>query len=167
MPGICQSVITTSGGSAWKRRHASSPSSATVQRWPSCSTAALTTWRVVGSSSAIRTCIQDVYRTSGSKHAAIGRFSGGLMTEAVPHRLLRGLSAPAAAAFVLAILLISGMFGALVLAVHDFAHESTASQDAGRLLGTSGEAERDIVDVETGLRGYLLTGEPGFLEPYD
>src|SRR4051812_490968 len=167
MPGICQSVMTTSGVSAWKRRHASSPSSAIVQRWPSCSTAALTTRRVVGSSSAMRTCIRHVYRTTRSMRAAIGRSLGRVMTDSVPHRLLRGLSAPAAAAFAVVILLISGTFGALLVSVRGFDEGADSARRADRVLNHSSSAERDVVDVETGLRGYLLTGETRFLEPFE
>src|SRR3954451_8707789 len=99
--------------------------------------------------------------------AAIGRFSGGVMTESVPHRLLRGLSAPAAAAFTLVILLISGTFGALLVSVRDFHDGAEGARRADRVLNQSSAAERDLVDVETGLRGYLLTGETRFLEPFD
>jgi two-component system sensor histidine kinase/response regulator len=89
------------------------------------------------------------------------------MTESVPHRLLRGLSAPAAAAFALVILLISGTFGMLLVSVRGFHEGAEGTRTADRVLNQSSAAERDIVDVETGLRGYLLTGETRFLEPFE
>src|SRR5690349_14154146 len=89
------------------------------------------------------------------------------MMESVPQRLLRSLSAPAAAAFVLVILLISGTFGALLVSVRGFHEGAEGARQADHILNLSSAAERDLVDIETGLRGYLLTGEERFLEPFD
>ena len=89
------------------------------------------------------------------------------MPGSAPHRLFRGLSAPTAVAFALVIVLITGTFGVLVLNVRA---EHADAQDvlrAERILSASNTAERDLVDVETGLRGYLLTREPRYLEPYE
>jgi two-component system, sensor histidine kinase and response regulator len=97
----------------------------------------------------------------------IGRFSGRVMTEPVPHRLRRGLSAPAAMAFALVILLISGTFATLLVSVRGFHDGAAGARRAERVLNHSSAAERDLVDVETGLRGYLLTGETRFLEPFE
>ncbi len=98
---------------------------------------------------------------------AIGRFPRRVMTESVPHRLLRGLSAPAAAAFALVILLITGTFGALLVSVRGFHDGAAGAHRAERILSQSAAAERQIVDVETGLRGYLLTGDAEYLDPYE
>ena len=35
------------------------------------------------------------------------------------------------------------------------------------MLQTANELQRTVIDVETGLRGYLLTGEDRFLQPFD
>ena len=89
------------------------------------------------------------------------------MADSVPQRLFRGLSAPTALAFALVIVLITGTFGALVLNIRG---QHAVAQDAlraERILSASNAAERDLVDVETGLRGYLLTGDPRYLEPYE
>src|SRR5262245_28601446 len=107
-----------------------------------------------------------VYRTTGSNHAAIGRSSGVRMADSAPHRLLRGLSAPTALAFALVILLITGTFGVLVLNIRGQHSETQDALRAERILSASNAAERDLVDVETGLRGYLLTKESRYLEPY-
>ena len=88
------------------------------------------------------------------------------MADSVPHRLLRGLSAPTAVAFSLVIVLITGTFGALVLNIRGQHAEAQNALRAERILSASNAAERDLVDVETGLRGYLLTQEPRYLEPY-
>src|SRR4051794_2890918 len=137
--------------------------------------AAHTVRRVPGSSSAIRMCISGevsslttaVYRTGESNHAAIGRSPGVRMADSVPQRLLRGLSAPTAVAFALVIVLITGTFGALVLNIRGQHAVAQDALGAERILSASNAAERDLVDVETGLRGYLLTGEPRYLEPYE
>jgi two-component system sensor histidine kinase/response regulator len=89
------------------------------------------------------------------------------MAESVPHRLFRGLSAPTAAAFALVIVLITGTFGVLVLNIRKQHADAQDALHAERILSASNAAERDLVDVETGLRGYLLTGESRYLEPYE
>jgi two-component system, sensor histidine kinase and response regulator len=89
------------------------------------------------------------------------------MAEPASHRLLRGLSAPTAAAFALVIVLITGTFGVLVLNIRGQHEEAQNAFRSERVLSASNAAERDLVDVETGLRGYLLTGEPRYLEPYE
>ena len=54
----------------------------------------------------------------------------------------------------------------LLVSVRDFDRVNRSAGRAERILGLSAAAERHVVDVETGLRGYLLTGDAGFLEPY-
>jgi len=88
------------------------------------------------------------------------------MADSVPHRLSRGLSAPTALAFALVILLITGTFGVLVLNIRGQHAETQDALRAERILSASNAAERDLVDVETGLRGYLLTHDSRYLEPY-
>ena len=73
IPGISQSVITTSGAVSANRRHASAPSSATVHSWPSRSTAAATIRRVPGSSSAMRMCMRVGGGGQGRTAPVIGR----------------------------------------------------------------------------------------------
>src|SRR4051794_9132311 len=102
-----------------------------------------------------------------SIHAGIGRSPRRRMPENASYRLFRGLSAPTAAAFALVIVLITGTFGVLVLNIHALHADAQDALRAERILSRSNAAERDLVDVETGLRGYLLTGEPRFLEPYE
>src|SRR5215208_1460826 len=89
------------------------------------------------------------------------------MPDSVLQRRSRGLSRPTAAAFALVIMLITGTFGALVLNIRGLHADAQGALRAERILGQSNAAERDLVDIETGLRGYLLTGEPRYLEPYE
>ena len=92
------------------------------------------------------------------------------MPESVPQRLSRGLSAPTFAALALG----PGdradhgdVRRARASASVGFHDEAAGRARAERILAESSAAERDVVDVETGLRGYLLTGEERFLEPYE
>jgi two-component system, sensor histidine kinase and response regulator len=88
------------------------------------------------------------------------------MTEPLTPRLARSIAAPTLAVLALVLVLISGTFAVLLVSVRDFDRVTRSAGRAERILSLSAGAERDIVDVETGLRGYLLTGEPRFLEPY-
>ena len=88
------------------------------------------------------------------------------MAQPVTHRLARSLVAPTLAVLALVLVLISGTFAVLLVSVSDFGRESRSAGRAERILSVSAAAERHVVDVETGLRGYLLTGDPKFLEPY-
>ncbi len=88
------------------------------------------------------------------------------MTDSVSHRLLRGLAAPTFGVLALALVFVSGTFIALFMSVGDFHGESESAHRAERILSLTASAERHVVDVETGLRGFLLTREPRFLEPF-
>ena len=50
-------------------------------------------------------------------------------------------------------------------------HESTAAaariEEAQQTRNAIGKLLQQVLDAETGMRGYLLTGEPGYLEPYN
>ena len=88
------------------------------------------------------------------------------MTETVLQPLTRGLMRPTFAAIAVVLLLVLGTFAALVVSVDRVHDEAESTQRAERILVQSRAAEQDIVDVETGLRGYLLTGDERFLEPF-
>ena len=88
------------------------------------------------------------------------------MAQPVTPRLARSLVAPTLAVLALVVVLISGTFAVLLVSVRDFDRETAGAGRAERILSLSAAAERHVVDVETGLRGYLLTGDPDFLEPY-
>jgi PAS domain S-box-containing protein len=88
------------------------------------------------------------------------------MAQPVTPRLARSLVAPTLAIVALVLVLISGTFAVLLVSVRDFDRETESAGRAERILSLSAAAERHVVDVETGLRGYLLTDDPRFLEPY-
>jgi signal transduction histidine kinase len=70
-------------------------------------------------------------------------------------------------ALLLPVVLLLGLAGVLLWTVEDMAE---AHEDVTHSLVTLSRATRVrqlFVDRETGLRGYLLTGDPTFLEPYE
>src|SRR5688500_10114683 len=79
----------------------------------------------------------------------------------------RGLAVPTFAALALALLAFGGVFVALLLSVRAFHEQSDGARRAEQVLHHSTATERAVVDIETGLRGYLLTGDSRFLEPYE
>jgi two-component system, sensor histidine kinase and response regulator len=89
------------------------------------------------------------------------------MTDSVPQRLPGGLTRPTVAAFALVIILITGTFGLLVLNIRGLHADAQNTLRAERIISQSNAAERALVDVETGLRGYLLTGLTSYLEPFE
>ena len=59
------------------------------------------------------------------------------------------------------------VFASLIVATSGFHDEARSVSSAQEVLQTANELERTVIDVETGLRGYLLTGEDDFLAPFD
>jgi two-component system sensor histidine kinase/response regulator len=89
------------------------------------------------------------------------------MPELVPDRAVRGLAAPTLATLALVLVLVSGTFAALLVSVRDSHDEAESARHAEEILTRVAAAERSVVDIETGLRGYMLTGRSEFLEPYE
>ncbi|CAM3367397.1 hypothetical protein DESA109040_09770 [Deinococcus saxicola] len=61
---------------------------------------------------------------------------------------------------VAAFVLLSGVLDARVQATEQ------AAQTRASLTGI-GQVMQHVVDMETGLRGYIIAGQPAFLEPYE
>jgi two-component system sensor histidine kinase/response regulator len=89
------------------------------------------------------------------------------MTERAYLRLGRGLAGPTFAALALALVVVGGVFAALLLSVREFHEQADGARRAERVLRLSTDTERAVVDIETGLRGYLLTGDARFLDSYE
>ena len=53
----------------------------------------------------------------------------------------------------------------LLIAVDDLRAAARAAQGSEEVLATANELERLVIDLETGVRGFVLTGEDQFLEP--
>ena len=77
-----------------------------------------------------------------------------------------GLRGGVYGAFALAALLIAGVFAVLAFSARSTARNADAFQHSTEVRLLAASAERSAIDLETGVRGYLLTGEKQFLEPY-
>ena len=59
-----------------------------------------------------------------------------------------------------------GCFAILVVSYVSLHHEEAQDDQAGDVLAASNLLERSVLNLETGLRGYLLNGRTVFLQPY-
>jgi signal transduction histidine kinase len=62
-------------------------------------------------------------------------------------------------------LLTSAAFAVLLLAIRDQRSSAQLARHSQEVLAAANRLERLLVDIETGTRGYLLTGEDRFLQP--
>src|SRR5918992_590893 len=81
-------------------------------------------------------------------------------------RFTRGLTLPTLAAIAVVVVAVGGMFVALLNGFRAFRDDTRDRSRAGLILSHSHAAQRAVVDVETGLRGYLLVADARFLEPF-
>src|SRR3954471_19365842 len=70
----------------------------------------------------------------------------------------------AAAAAIAAVAVVT--FGLLLAAIADERDAADLSRASAETLADAGALERLAVDLETGVRGYILTGQRGVLTPY-
>ena len=81
--------------------------------------------------------------------------------------MFRGLTGRIVAAGSILLLLVGGSFAGLFLAISELrAADAQVSRSATELQATS-RIERLLVDMETGLRGFVITREERFLEPWN
>lgn len=64
------------------------------------------------------------------------------------------------------VLVVAFVFVALVVAIEGLHHDANRRHRYVQALVTTNELERYVVDLETGLRGFLLTRQQPFLGPY-
>jgi signal transduction histidine kinase len=76
-----------------------------------------------------------------------------------------GLTRRTVIASALLALLTSAAFAVLLLAIGDQRSSAQLARHSQEVLTAANRVERLLVDIETGTRGYLLTGEDGFLQP--
>jgi signal transduction histidine kinase len=62
-------------------------------------------------------------------------------------------------------LLTSAAFAVLLLTIRDQRSSAQLARNSQEVLAAAARVERLLVDIETGTRGYLLTGEDRFLQP--
>ena len=79
----------------------------------------------------------------------------------------RSLSALVQAGGILIALAVVVAFGALILAARHQRAESRAVEDTGRTVAQVERVQKLALDLETGLRGFVITGQDAFLAPYD
>ncbi len=63
-------------------------------------------------------------------------------------------------------LLVAAIFTVLIVSVTNLRNDSASGHRASDLLTASATVEGAVLDLETGLRGYLITHRVSFLEPY-
>jgi signal transduction histidine kinase len=76
-----------------------------------------------------------------------------------------GLTRRMVIASALLALLTSAAFAVLLLAIRDQRSSAQLALHSQEVLAAANQVERLLVDIETGTRGYLLTGEDRFLQP--
>ncbi|HZD78534.1 MAG TPA: CHASE3 domain-containing protein [Actinomycetota bacterium] len=69
-------------------------------------------------------------------------------------------------ASVLLSVLVAGTFVALFLSVEDLRRTASLERHSQEVLVAANQVERLVVDLQTGTRGFLLTGDETFLEPW-
>jgi two-component system sensor histidine kinase/response regulator len=79
---------------------------------------------------------------------------------------MHGLGLPMLAALGLIAFVVAGMFATLVVTVRSLDATSKAQRATTQMGKESLQLERLVVDLETGVRGYMLTEDTRFLEPY-
>src|SRR5262245_54300768 len=63
-------------------------------------------------------------------------------------------------------LLVGAGFAVLLLSVDDLRTSERRARHSEEVLATANQLERLVVDMETGQRGFVITGEEGFLQPW-
>jgi PAS domain S-box-containing protein len=78
----------------------------------------------------------------------------------------RSLTAQSVATFVvLGVLIIAG-FAVMAVAAQNLRTADRQRAQSTTAITTANQLEQSVLDLETGLRGYLLAGNPAFLQPY-
>jgi CHASE3 domain sensor protein len=78
----------------------------------------------------------------------------------------RSLRVPTFAALALIATVVTAMFATLVFSVRTLEASSQAGRKTSQMTQDTLALERVVVDLETGVRGYMLTGDRQFLAPY-
>jgi signal transduction histidine kinase len=77
-----------------------------------------------------------------------------------------GLTARMLLASGLLMLVLAATFAVLLAAMADLRAAARAARSSEEVLATANELERLVIDLETGVRGFVLTREEQFLEPW-
>ena len=82
------------------------------------------------------------------------------------HTLGAGLTRPILGAFALVLIVVTGMFALQLYGARQQHDAGESARHSEQVLRVANGLERRVIDLETGLRGYLLTRQEGYLEPY-
>jgi PAS domain S-box-containing protein len=80
--------------------------------------------------------------------------------------LAGGLTRPIFGAFALVLVVVTGMFALQVAGAREQHEAGDSARHSEQVLRVASGLERRVIDLETGLRGYLLTRDERYLEPY-
>jgi CHASE3 domain sensor protein len=64
-------------------------------------------------------------------------------------------------------IVIGAVFVLLVLAINDLRDSARLTRDTQEELSSADELEKLLIDLETGVRGFVITGEERFLSPWN
>jgi hypothetical protein len=84
----------------------------------------------------------------------------------VEAKVTSGLTRRSLVASALLALIVGGTFAVVLLAISDLRQFQQQTIHAQNVLTASNELERLLLDLETGQRGFILTGEERFLQPW-
>ena len=62
---------------------------------------------------------------------------------------------------------VGGAFGVLVVAIDDLRDAADRARHSEEVLAAANQLERVVIDLETGQRGFVITGDERFLEPWN
>jgi CHASE3 domain sensor protein len=97
---------------------------------------------------------------------AVTRAAPAVVGTPIEARGRTGLLWSAIAASAVAVLAVAVVLAILAAALFGQRDSNARVRESERILRTASDAERSVVDMETGLRGYVLTRDPTFLAPY-
>src|SRR3954454_11307879 len=93
------------------------------------------------------------------------------MSPRAEHRLVRvrvrRLTLPTIAALGLVLVVVAAMFAMLLLTTRSLDATSRSDRRATQMQQDALQLERTSIDLETGVRGYLITRDPSYLQPYE
>src|SRR4051812_40481009 len=93
-------------------------------------------------------------------HTTLGR-------PAAPRPDRRRLSRLVQGGGVLIAVAVAAAFAALILAARHQRAQSRAAEETTRTVAQVERVQKLALDLETGLRGFVITGDPPFLAPYE
>src|SRR5512132_2098559 len=83
-----------------------------------------------------------------------------------PSRWRGGLTRRMVVASGLLALIIGAAFAVLLRSVEDVRSSERRARRSEEMLATANQLERLVVDMETGQRGFFLTGQESYLQPW-